>query len=197
MGVCNREKLCRRGLGSRSPSLHGSRGAIGRHQSQRSPRVEFLPLALFNDRLASRRSTGVLRPTVEATFRDDVAAIVRTISPEIRVHPTFWGDSSGAGEVVGFHPEGISEISRGLSVRDTPGRESSKWDLHPEGMLAGSRRQPEETVLASLQDANPVVGTLPGVSRTLNPRLMAEILSGSRRNRQRRLSKTGAPKKLG
>ena len=72
------------------------------------------------------------------------------------VHPTFWGDDdfSEADAVVGFHPAGISAISRGLSVRDTPGGESTKWVLHPEGMRASFQRQPDGTVLASLQDAN-------------------------------------------
>ena len=44
--------------------------------------------------------------------------------------------------VVGFHPAGITAISRGLSVRDTPDRESSRGGLHPEGMLAGSGGPP-------------------------------------------------------
>ena len=42
---------------------------------------------------------------------------------------------SGMKSVV-FDPEGMSAISRGLSVRDTPGTKPSKGDLHPEGMLA-------------------------------------------------------------
>ena len=54
--------------------------------------------------------------------------------------------------VVGFHPEGITAISRGLSLRDTPGGEATKWDLHPEGMLADSICQPDGTLLTSLQD---------------------------------------------
>ena len=69
-------------------------------------------------------------------------------------------------------------MSRGLSVRDTPGGKSLKWDLHPEGMLASSLSQPDGTVLASLQDARHFDRTLPGVSRTLNPRLIADIPSG-------------------
>ncbi len=87
-------------------------------------------------------------------------------------------DSSRMNNAFGFHPEGITEISRGLSVRDTPGGKSSKWDLHPEGMLARFLVQPDGTVLASLQDANHFNRTLPGVSRTLNPRLIADIPSG-------------------
>ena len=41
-------------------------------------------------------------------------------------HPMFGGllVSRRVNEVVGFHPAGISAISRGLSVRDTPGRKS-------------------------------------------------------------------------
>ncbi len=66
----------------------------------------------------------------------------------------------------------------GVSLRSTPGGKSSKWDLHPEGMLASSESQPDGTVLASLQDANHWNRTLPGVSRTLNPRLIADIPSG-------------------
>ena len=98
----------------------------------------------------------------------------------ITVHPRFWGDDdfSETGAVVSFHPAGITAISRGLSVRDTPGCESSKGDLHPEGMRASSPCQPDRTLLASLQDANHFVRTLPGVSRALNPRLIADIPSG-------------------
>ncbi len=48
----------------------------------------------------------------------------------------FWGDSHERDEVRRFDPEGMSAISRGLSVRDTPGVQPSKGDLHPEGMLA-------------------------------------------------------------
>ena len=78
-------------------------------------------------------------------------------------------DSRQTDEVVRFHPAGISAISRGLSVRDTPGEVSSKWDLHPEGMLAGSGCPPDETVLASLQDANLFVRPVPGVSLRSTP----------------------------
>ena len=97
-----------------------------------------------------------------------------------KVHPRIWGDDdfSETGAVVSFHPAGITAISRGVSVRDTPGCESSKGDLHPEGMRASSPCQPDRTLLASLQDANHFVRTLPGVSRALNPRLIADIPSG-------------------
>ena len=37
------------------------------------------------------------------------------------VHPMFWGDSHERDEARRFDPEGMSAISRGLSVRDTPG----------------------------------------------------------------------------
>ena len=47
-------------------------------------------------------------------------------------------DSSETADAVCFHPEGMSAISRGLSVCDTPGTTAQKGDLHPEGMLAGS-----------------------------------------------------------
>ena len=42
---------------------------------------------------------------------------------------------SGMKSVV-FDPEGMSAMSRGLSVRDTPGVQSLNGYLHPEGMLA-------------------------------------------------------------
>ncbi len=58
------------------------------------------------------------------------------------VHPLFWGDSNVGDEVRRFHPEGMPAISRGLSVRDTPGTTTQKWDLHPEGMLASSECLP-------------------------------------------------------
>ena len=59
-----------------------------------------------------------------------------------RVHPMFWGDSNKGDEVRRFHPEGMSAISRGLSVRDTPGTTAQKGDWHPEGMLASSECLP-------------------------------------------------------
>ena len=85
------------------------------------------------------------------------------------VPPTFWGDSNERDAVRRFHPAGITAISRGLSVRDTPGGEFLNRDLHPEGMLAGFRCQPDVTVLASLQDANHLIRTLPGVSLRSTP----------------------------
>ena len=61
---------------------------------------------------------------------------------QIRVHPMFGGDSNEGDEVRRFHPEGMPAISRGLSVRDTPGTTAQKGDLHPEGMLASSECLP-------------------------------------------------------
>ena len=52
-------------------------------------------------------------------------------------------DSSERDEDRRFHPEGMSAISRGLSVRDTPGTKAPKFVLHPEGMLAGFQCQPD------------------------------------------------------
>ena len=96
------------------------------------------------------------------------------------VHPKFWGEDDfiQADAIAGFHPEGISEISRGLSVRDTPGAVSSKWDLHPEGMLAGFGCPPDGTVLASLQDAKVICKTRSGGVADAHPRLIADIPSG-------------------
>ena len=65
-----------------------------------------------------------------------------TRSSRKMVHPRFWGDSNEGDEVRRFHPEGMSAISRGLSVRDTPGTTAQKGDLHPEGMLASSECLP-------------------------------------------------------
>ena len=113
-------------------------------------------------------------------FRREAPSIPCEATPDLWFIRSIGGivDSRQTEEVIGFHPEGITAISRGLSVRDTPGEVSSKWDLHPEGMLAGSGCPPDGNVLASLQDANHLDRTLPGVSRTLNPRLIADIPSG-------------------
>ena len=62
--------------------------------------------------------------------------------PSIAVHPRFGGDSNAGDEVRRFHPEGMPAISRGLSVRDTPGTTAQKGELHPEGMLASSECLP-------------------------------------------------------
>ncbi len=90
----------------------------------------------------------------------------------------FWGDSRERDEIGRFHPTGMSAISRGLSVRDTPGVQPLRGGLHPEGMLAGFQYQPNGTVLASLQDANPICQTSSGGVASLNPRLIADIPSG-------------------
>ena len=98
--------------------------------------------------------------------------------PKYRFIRFFGGDSSERNEVRRFHPEGMSAISRGLSVCDTPGTEAQNGDLHPEGMLAGSRCQAVCTVPASLQDATATGSTSSGGVASLNPRLIADILSG-------------------
>ena len=75
-----------------------------------------------------------------------------------------------------LHPGGMPAISRGLSEATPP---ESVWDSHPEGMPARLNLFDMENLPASLQDANPRFGPFaPGVSRTLNPRLIADILSG-------------------
>ena len=70
----------------------------------------------------------------------------------------FSGDSFGERwtTATGLDPEGMSAISRGLSVRDTPGREEfGQTDLHPEGMPARFSLAGIGNLPASLQDANP------------------------------------------
>ncbi len=61
---------------------------------------------------------------------------------QLLAHPMFWGDSNERDEVCRFHPEGMPAISRGLCVRDTPGAQPPKGDLHPEGMRASSECLP-------------------------------------------------------
>ena len=66
------------------------------------------------------------------------ASVVLGDRQELWFIRVFGGATGERDKVRLFHPERMSAISRGLSVRDTPGAKGSKWDWHPEGMLAGS-----------------------------------------------------------
>ncbi len=81
----------------------------------------------------------------------------------------FWGNSNVRGEVPRFHPEGMSAISRGLSVRDTPGAKPSNGDLHPEGMLASSECLPVSRGWHPFRMQQPFIQPLPGVSLRSTP----------------------------
>ena len=65
-----------------------------------------------------------------------------SVAHRFAVQPMFGGDSNEGDEVRRFHPEGMPAISRGLSVRDTPGATAQKGDWHPEGMQASSECLP-------------------------------------------------------
>ena len=75
----------------------------------------------------------------------------------------FWGDSIERDEVHHFDPEGMSAISRGLSVRDTPGAKTSILDLHPEGMLASSECLPVLRGWHPFRMQQPFVPPLPDI----------------------------------
>ena len=81
----------------------------------------------------------------------------------------FLGDSNEGDEVRRFHPEGMSAISRGLSVRDTPGTTAQKGDLHPEGMLASSECLPSSRGSHPFRMPQPIAQPLPGVSLRSTP----------------------------
>ncbi len=81
----------------------------------------------------------------------------------------FEGESKGREEVGRFDPEGMSAISRGLSVRDTPGATTQKGDLHPEGMLASSGCLPISRGWHPFRMQQPFVQPLPGVSLRSTP----------------------------
>ena len=81
----------------------------------------------------------------------------------------FWGDSNERDEARRFDPEGMSAISRGLSVRDTPGTKTSRLDLHPEGMLASSGCLPVSQGWHPFRMQQPFVQPRPGVSLRSTP----------------------------
>ena len=81
----------------------------------------------------------------------------------------FWGESNEGDEVRRFHPEGMSAMSRGLSVRDTPGAKISRLDLHPEGMLASSECLPVLRGWHPFRMQQLFVQPLPGVSLRSTP----------------------------
>ena len=85
------------------------------------------------------------------------------------VHPMFGGESGERDEVRHFDPEGMSAMSRGLSVRDTPGAKTSRLDLHPEGMRASSECLPVLRGWHPFRMPQPFVQPLPGVSLRSTP----------------------------
>ena len=79
------------------------------------------------------------------------------------------GDPNERDEVRRFDPEGMSAMSRGLSVRDTPGAKPSRGDLHPEGMLASTGCLPVTQRWHPFRMQQPFAQPLPGVSLRSTP----------------------------
>ena len=85
------------------------------------------------------------------------------------IHQKFFWGANEWDEVRRFHLEGMSAISRGLSVRDTPGTKPSKADLHPEGMLASSECLPVLRCWHPFRMQQPFSQLPPGVSLRSTP----------------------------